>query len=53
MLGQNLNAVSRIAIVQKKALRVMNFQSKDSHSSPLFKSYHICKLEDKILIENL
>ena len=27
----------------------MNFQSKDSHSSPLFRSNHILKLEDKYL----
>ena len=51
--GQNLNAVSRIVILQKKALRIMNFQSRDSHSSPLFKSNHILKLEDKMLIENI
>ena len=31
----------------------MNFQSRDSHSSPLFKPNHILKLEDKILIENI
>ena len=31
----------------------MNFQSRDSHSSPLFKSNHIIKLEDKILTENM
>ena len=47
------NAVNRIVILQKKALRIMNFQSKDSHSSPLFKSNHTLKLEDKILIENI
>ena len=29
----------------------MNFQSRDSHSSPLFKSNHI--LKDKVLIENI
>ena len=51
--GQNLNAVSRIVILQKKALRIMNFQSRDSHSSPIFKSNHILKLEDKIPIENI
>ena len=51
--GQNLNAVSRIVVLQKKALRIMNFHSRDSHSSPLFKSNHILKLEDKILIENI
>ena len=31
----------------------MNFQSSHSHSSPLFRSNHILKLEDKILIENI
>ena len=31
----------------------MDFQSKDSHSNLLFKSNHIWKLEDKILIENV
>ena len=50
--GQNLHSLSRIIILQKKALRIMNFQSRDSHSSPLFRSNHILKLEDKILIEN-
>ena len=51
--GQNLHALSRIIILQKKALRIMNFQSRDSYSSPLFRSTHILKLEDKILIENI
>ena len=51
--GQNLNAVSRIVILQKKALRIMNYQSRDSHSSPLFKSNYILRLENKILIENI
>ena len=31
----------------------MNFQSRDSHACPLFKSNHILKLKDKILIENI
>ena len=31
----------------------MNFQSRHSHSSLLFKSNHILKLENKILIENI
>ena len=31
----------------------MNFQSTDSHSRPLFRSNHILKLENKILIENI
>ena len=51
--GQNLNAVRSIVILQKKVLRIMDFQSRDSHSSPLFKSSHILKLEDKILTQNI
>ena len=51
--GQNLHALSKIIMLQKKAFRIMNFQSRDSHSSPLFWSNHILKLEDKILIENI
>ena len=51
--GQNLHALSRIIILQKKALRIMNCQSRDSHSSLLFKSNHILKPEDKILLENI
>ena len=31
----------------------MNFQSRDSPSSPLFRSNNILKLEDKMLIENI
>ena len=42
--GQNLHAVNRIVILQKKALRIMNFQSRGSHSSSLFKFNHILKL---------
>ena len=30
----------------------MNFQSRDSHASPLFRFNNILKLEDKILVEN-
>ena len=50
--GQNLH-LSRIIILQEKALRIMNFQFRDSHSSPLFRPNNILKLEDKILIENI
>ena len=51
--GQNINAVIRVVTLQKKTLRIMNFQSRDSHSSPSFKFNRILKLEDKILIENI
>ena len=31
----------------------MSFQSRDSHLSPLCKSSHVLKFEDKIFIENM
>ena len=34
--AQNSNAMSRILTLQKKAIRIITFQSRNSHSSPLF-----------------
>ena len=51
--AQNLPSLSRIIILQKKVLRIMNFQSRESLSSPLFRSNHILKLEDEILVWNI
>ena len=51
--GQNLHSLSGIIILEEKALRVVNFQSRDFHSSPLFRSNNILKLEDKIVIESI
>ena len=51
--GQNLNVVSRIIILQKKTLRIMSFQSRHSHSSPLFEYNHLLKPEYKVLIKNI
>ena len=50
---QNLHSLNRTIIRQKKALKIMHFQSRDSHSNPLFRSNHIQKLEDNILTENI
>ena len=36
--------------VELSSLRIMDFQSRNSHSSALFRSNHILKLEEKILI---
>ena len=44
---------NRIITQQKKALGIINFQSRDSHSSLLFRSNHILKLEDNIVAENI
>ena len=41
--AQNINAVNRLIILQKKALRIMNFKDQLFHSSPLFSENNILK----------
>ena len=50
--SQNCNAINRLVILQKKALRIINFQPRNSHSSPLFKKSFILKFSDKVTLEN-
>ena len=50
---QNYNAINRLVILQKKAHRIMNFQPRNSHNSPLFRKTSILKFKDKISIENI
>ena len=40
-------------ILQKKAIRIINFQPKNFHTSPLFKQNSILKFHDKICLENI
>ena len=40
-------------ILQKKAVRIINFQPRNSHTSPLFKQNFIIKFQDKICLENV
>ena len=51
--AQNINTVRRLIVLQKKALRIMNFKDQLFHSSPLFSSYNILKFGDKITVENI
>ena len=51
--GQNPNSKLRVTTLQKKALRIINNQPKNSHSGLLFKQNNILKFEDKILIGNI
>ena len=51
--GQNPDSKLRVITLQKKALRIINNQPKNSHSVPLFKQINILKFEDKILIGNI
>ena len=40
-------------VLQKKAVRIINFQPRNSHTSPLFKQNFILKFQDKICLENI
>ena len=51
--GQNPNPKLRVITLQKKVLRIINRQPKNSHSGPLFKQSNILKFEDKVLIGNI
>ena len=45
--------MSRVLILQKKAIRIITFQSRNSHSSPLFFKLKILKFNDKVHLENV
>ena len=44
---------NELIILQKKAIRIINFQPKHFITSPLFKQNFILKFQDKICIENI
>ena len=48
--AQNQSTIQRILILRKKAV---NFQPRNSHTSPLFKLNFILKFQDKICLENV
>ena len=49
--AQSTNSV-RFHLLQKKSLRIMFFQSRNSHTAPLFKVSKILKFFDKTALEN-
>ena len=51
--AQNSNAMSRILTLQKKAMRIITFQSRNCHSSPLFFKLKLLKFNDKVHLENV
>ena len=48
---QNFSTNQRIVILQKKTVRIINFQPRNFHTSPLFKQNFMLKFQDKICLE--
>ena len=53
VLAQNFSGIQLILILQNKAVRIINFQPRNFHTSPLFKPNFILKFKDKICLENI
>ena len=51
--AQNCSTIQHIIILQKKAIRIINLQPRNFHTSPLFKQNSILKFQDKICLENI
>ena len=51
--AQNFSTIQQISILQKKAIRIINFQRKNPHTSLLFKQNSISKFQDKICSKNI
>ena len=51
--AQNCSTIQQIIILQKNAVRIINFQPRNSHTSALFKQRPILKFQDKVCLENV
>ena len=51
--AQNFSSIKQTLILQEKAVRIINFQRRHSHASPLFKQNFILKIQDKIFLESI
>ena len=51
--AQNHSTIQQIIILQKTAIRIINFQPRNFHTSPRFKQNSILKFQDKISLENI
>lgn len=49
---QNTSSVKRLYLLKKKSLRIMLFESRNSHTCPLFKVPKILTFFDKTALEN-
>ena len=51
--AQNCSTIQQIITLQKKVIKIINFQPRNCHTSPLFKQNSILKFQDKICLENI
>ena len=49
--AQNTNSTKRVHMLQKRSLRIMFFQGRNSYTGSLFKDYKILKSFDKTALE--
>ena len=51
--AQNCSTIQHTVALQKKAVRIINFQPRNSHTNHLFKQSSILNFQDKICLENI
>ena len=51
--AQNCSTIQPIVFFTKKAVTIINFKPRNSHTSPLFQQSSILKFQDKIYLENV
>ena len=50
---QYFRTIERIVILQKTAVKIINFQPRNFHTSPLFKQSSVLQFQDKTCLENI
>ena len=51
--AENYNVINHLVILQKKEPKIMNYQPRNSHASPLFRKAVVLKFKGKINLENI
>ena len=53
LMYYSTNSTIQQIVILHKAIRIINFQPRNSHISPLFKQSSILKFQDKTCLENI
>ena len=51
--AQNHSTIQQTVVLRKKAVRIINFQPRNSHTSSLFRQNFILKFQDEICLEDI